>query len=288
MTTKYKPVRAAVAVEPHPHPSVSACHEARAVLEPDDTLEPARLVDRACLLYADVPELPHGELADLVDAFVADEAPRPAAASAAVMSLALSCVPDRASFLDGDWIATGLAHVRSHYTGGGFGDQRTLALLERVLAWMRTRGNLSDDEHARLLAKADLARVAVGLTPKRASVWIEPSYPHGIDEVAAAFLRDAELSPLSRRLARGALEVLESVLQMDRGPVIFGRLAPTHLPAIFAGETEEERDLDRQMASLWSCFYRWLGDTGRMEIAHARAIERSLLPYALAPAPLTA
>jgi GNAT superfamily N-acetyltransferase len=281
MTTKHSPGHAALAAEPNPLPSLAPHLDDRTA--PD--APPERLTDRACLLYTDVPELPHEELADLVEAFVTDEAPRPAEASAAVVALALSCIPDRASFLDGDWIPTGLAQVRSHYTGGGFGDRRTLALLERVLDWMRARGTLTSDEHARLLAKADLARAAVGLAPKRPPVWIEPSYPHGIDEIAAAFLRDAELSPLSRRLARSALDVLESALQRDRGPVIFGRLAPATLPVFFAGETEEEREVDRHMAALWGQFYRWLGDTGRMDAARARAIARELVRYALAPAP---
>lgn len=285
MTTAKHPALA-LAAEPNPLPSHPPSLGGAEPGEPFN--DPERLADRACRLYADVPELPHEELADLVEAFVADEAPRPAEAAAAVVSLALACIPDRASLLDGEWILTGLAQVRDYYTGGGFGDRRTLALIERVLGWMYRRGSLTADEHSRLLGKADLARVAIKLAPKRPLVRLEPSYPHGIEQVAAAFLRESKLSPLSRRLARGALGVLESALQMDRGPLIFGRLAPTLLPLLFAGETEEERDMERHMANLWGCFYRWLGDTGRMDAQRARAIERELLPYALAPEPFAA
>ena len=242
-----------------------------------------RLALRAWELHVGMPRPPKDEDLDVVEAFVEDTAPRRPEATCAALLLALDVARGRDSFLEGSWITTAMIHVPTWYDGPGFRPAGVIRLVERFLGWLRGKGWLEPDEHARLLAQADQARASIGLPRRRPIAFIEPCHRFGLDRLIERFIAEGELSDFGKELATSAIRLLRTVLTADGGPVIFGRLRPAvhvswlHVPP----ETAQEREADRQLHAIWACFYRWLALTGQIDPARARAIERELLRWAL-------
>jgi hypothetical protein len=242
-----------------------------------------RLALRAWQLHVGMPRPPKDADLDVVEAFVEDTTPRRPEATCAALLLALDVARGRDSFLEGSWISTAVIHVPTWYDGPGFRPAGVIRLVERFAAWMRRKGWLDRDELARLLAKADEARAAIGLERRRPVIFIEPCHRFGLERLIERFIAEGELSDFAKELAGAAIRLLRTLLTIDGGPVIFGRLRPgVQVPWLHSPpDTEEEREADRQLHAIWACFYRWLAVTGQIEPRRARAIERELLRWAL-------
>lgn len=272
--------RAAAARARHqPAPREAAPRGDSAEPEEDDE----RLALRAWRLHVGMPRPPKDADLDVVEAFVEETRPRRPEDTCAALLLALDAAHGRDSFLEGSWITTAVIHVPTWYDGPGFRAPGVIALIERFAAWLRRKGWLDSDEHARLLAKADEARAAAGLARRRPAGFIEPCHRFGLDRLVERFVAEGELSDFAKELAGSAISLLRTLVTSDGGPVIFGRLRPdVHVPWLHVPpETDEEREADRTVHAIWACFYRWLALTGQIEPERARAIERELLRWAL-------
>lgn len=230
-----------------------------------------------------MPRPPRDADLDVAEAFVEETRPRRPEATCAALLLALDAACGRDDFLAGDWITTAVMHVPTWYDGPGFRALGTIALVERFCDWLRAKGWLDEDDHARLFAKADEARACIGAARRRPVTFIEPCQRFGLDRLIERFVAEGELSPFARELAPRAIGVLESLVTSDGGPLIFGRLRPdVHVPWLHGdARTNEEQEADRQLHAIWACFYRWLGATGQIDPGRAARIERALLRWAL-------
>lgn len=253
------------------------------VVEPDDPAE-ERLALRAWQRYVRVARDPRQAELDIVELFIDETRPARPDATCAALLLALDVAHGRDSFLEGSWIPTAVTHVHTWYDGPGFRQLGTIALIERFVDWLHSRGWIDDDEHARLFAQADEARCALGAPRRRPPTFIEPCHRFGLERLIERFVDEGELSPMARELAPGAIRLLRTLLTSDGGPVIFGRLRPdVHIPWLLAqAGAAEDPQADRQLHAIWACFYRWLARTGQIEPERARRIERQLLRFALA------
>ncbi len=231
---------------------------------------------------------------DLVEEHVRQVRPAHPEATSAALLLALELAPTWEQFLEAQWVGQVPVHHYTHFEGGGIGDVRALAIVERFVRWLGGFGGLEPWDEARLLHAVEQARRSVAATPRElpsahdqvvrledvctrviapfAATAAPSGFPLGFVEAAATALAPLAVAPNTRLVRFGALDPLALF------HALFG--AAERGDVTVAEPTRFGHDVLRVAIA----FYRWLAATGRLEASRAQAIAYELEQLLLVPA----
>jgi hypothetical protein len=215
-----------------------------------------------------------------VEQFLADRPPKRPELACAVLLLTLDLAPGWDKLRDGDWIDLASAHVYAYFDGSGYGPARIHHLMERFVRWLHERGSLDAWEHRYLLHHIDCSRDAHGLALKGHPVVKELHLPRfRIDELAALFAEDLGLGREEQGFAKVVLRGVAAAAGSDCVIARFGSLVPEEMAVWMRERRPNVRELDldpstiaeldRDVLSCAATFYRWLGETGRLDAERA-------------------
>lgn len=236
---------------------------------------------------------PKGPWEAVVEHFVTETAPKYPEHACAVLLLALDNAPNWYAFCDGRWVSLAGIHVYTYFTGSGYGDARVFHLVERFVRWMRDTGRLREWDRRRLLSCLDEARSSHGVATKGHPVVRDPSYRRDqLDELHGEFAQDLGLTPPVARWTRVVLDRVANATYESKWLVRFGGLVPEDLVAELRKGNDRQYALppsvvatltatiDVRILEIASCFYRWLGDSGRLDAIRADELSRALADLA--------
>lgn len=229
--------------------------------------------------------------APFAEQFVTARAPRRPDETCAVLLLALDNAKNWHALHHGGWVSLAGGHVYVHFTGSGYDDARVYDLVEAFITWLYEEETLEEWDRLWLLGCVDEARAAHGVTTKGHPRVHDPTYEREeLDELSALFAQDRGLNEEERVRTLMDLHRVADCLYGGHWLVRFGGLEPLLLfmrlrdgrrqtddPSFAAAEPPVHATLVVSAA-----FYRWLGETGRLDVTRALEISETLLGLAAA------
>ncbi len=220
---------------------------------------------------------------DYVERFVEDTRPANPELTCAALLLALDNARDADGFFEGSWIHLLPAHVYVHAEVPGLGGTRALGVAERFVRWICAEEDLHGWDERRLLYLLDQARSSVGAKPRGAAPARDRCVRlRDLPRLADAFRASPASSGLPEELLVPAIRIagLTSVAPGTR-LVRFGALDVHELALLMAEAARGEPDpvnaaFGRAVTAVLAAFYRWLGETERLEPSRAAEIAQGL------------
>jgi len=224
---------------------------------------------------------------DVVEEFVGDVKPKNPELSCAALLLPLELARSWDSFIEGGWIRLASVHVYCYGEGRGLGPMFVLRTIERFARWMGARGGIVRWDEKRLLHIVDQERRANGGTPRGAAAAHDTPVPRPDvrGRVLEQFASSSHARGLPEPLLGPALQLAAIPSTAPRTQVVrFGALDPYELLLLMGDSADVVGDSDPDELAAFDlviyrilvAFYRWLGDTGRLEPSRADEIARGL------------
>ena len=221
-----------------------------------------------------LPLPPDAAIAD-AEAFVEGVVPRGRDEAAVVWLLAWRMMPrPKTPPFPGDcWIGNALSEVYCYFDGRGYGERRTLQLLERWARWLRATGVIDSEAMEDLLGDIDATRISYGHSLKRAPR-PRPFEPISIELAVRKHFPD----PGERRWAAIALQTTLAFLdEVQRRPGRLHALDPEafalDLRAMLEGGDNPNLGAPAMVLGTTATLYRELAGSRALPapIAHALA-----------------
>ena len=234
--------------------------------------------------YAGMPREEWADWRHVAETFCAERSPRRPELVEEVLVLVLGANLSWRDLLGAGWVRHATTQV---YVAAvpGFAEARTLALLDRFVAWLAERGDLTPWQRQSLATAVDAARAAQGL-PSRHARHVREHYLRSWKREAEQFAGAVE-EPWLRELVPGLMRVLDSQLALQLGPGTATPLGCLDADAMLADVFAQwepgagAREADRSLFMLAASYYRWLAETERLERRRAQHIAQRFATAAL-------
>lgn len=190
-----------------------------------------------------------------------------------VLTLVLRRCPSWTDFLAGvDWLMFAFSEVYTNYVRG-YGAPRTFQLLDRFVRWLLERGDIDEWRFRAMQYAIDQERRRHGHPGLDRPVVKDLVLGFRWESVAADFARTLE-DGVQREMAPSLVGLLRNYIQLEHGrarDVPMGALDPERvIPELVA--TAPSAHATREALLVAAGFYRWAGDTERLEPTRAEQI----------------
>lgn len=230
--------------------------------------------------------MPRGEWRDwrqAAETFVAENRVRDPDATVRVLVGALRRAQSWAELVAGlPWLMFATRDAHLSYVPG-YGEARTLRLLDRFVRWLHARGDIGRWTRDVLRSAIDMQRVYAGLPPRLEQHFNDHYVDlHEQDRLAEELA--ARVSWEREGLARSVVDYVVAEIERQIGPGYALPIGALDADRLVHGLLEEPFDhAHREVLGLCAELYRMLGETQRLDAGRASHLAERLSWVALSP-----